>query len=48
MIQKQNYVAPVAECLDVAIEKRFLTDSNGLEDGTGIPFGAPNRNDYHG
>ena len=24
MIQKQNYVAPAAECLDVAIEKRFL------------------------
>ena len=28
MIQKQNYVAPVAECLYVAIEKRFLTDSD--------------------
>ena len=28
MIQKQNYVAPAADCLDVAIEKRFLTDSD--------------------
>ena len=30
MIQKQNYVAPAAECMEVSLEKRFLTDSDQL------------------
>ena len=49
MIQKHFYEAPEAEILSVKFERNFLdSDGNGLEDGTGIPFGAPNRNDYHG
>ena len=31
MIEKHFYEAPEADCLNVAIEKRFLTDS---DDGT--------------
>ncbi len=32
-MEKQNYVAPEIEVLDVVIEKGFATSAEGLEDG---------------
>ena len=49
MIQKQNYVAPAAEQLNVRFEKRFMVESpeNPTNESYKDPIGNPNENGWH-